>query len=85
MPFHQKLLCKIQSAILITVSVVATSGCLALGTLAATRSADWCRGVKAGTTFKDVKSFITNPEICNILAAIVGTYAANSFESQSRV
>lgn len=83
MAFGQKILLSLESAAVITVSILSTALCLTLGTLAVTRTADWCRGVKGGTTFKDVKSFISQPEVLNFAATAATAYTINCAEARN--
>ncbi len=79
--FAQQLLTKLQSAVLITVSILATVGCLSLGTFATTRTVDWARGVEKGTTYNQLKSVVTDGRFLNTAAYLTMAYAANYAES----
>ena len=58
--FNQRLSRILQSAALVAVSIIATITCLSLGTFATTRTVDWARGVKKGTTYNQLKLVVTN-------------------------
>lgn len=81
--FAQKLLLKLQSAILITVSIVATVGCLSLGVYTAGRIVDCFRGTKGGTTVGDLGRFASTPEAVNLATIGLAAYTANCVESNT--
>lgn len=79
--FAQQLLNKLQSAILITVSIVATVSCLSLGVYTAGRVVDWARGTKGGTTVSDLGRFASTKEAADLATIGVAAYMLNSVES----